>query len=355
MEQEQSIVHIHVADSRTSLAVGAHVGQFVVGSEGLTVVRGADTASDIEFLGDDIVPDGIDGLDVVLVACECSHISHTGIHIGSTDGVTYGLVLFDDGLVSLRVVVCDGRLAAIVEQELGKVKIALLSCGQVKTGHSHLSNLMAWYDTHLPWIRSNLLTCHVGITAGDVEELTLTRCLPIGYGTLYHVTEVIELVREVFLLYPTLVTSPVMGISGVLGACGVEIAVGFLSRADNVDYRVTVGLQLLVWIGLQDIGCTLKGLVGVGIVEGIAHAVHLEHLRGIFQMSGGIIEVLVAALTLTFRESEGDGRLTTGFESLAPEGTWSHFHTGEWHRADGITTGLLLLTACRQRDASDDQ
>ena len=72
-------------------------------------------------------------------------------------------------------------------------------------------------------------------------------------------------------------------------------------------------------------------------------------------MSGGIVEVLVTALTLTFREGEGDGHLATGFESLTPERAWGHFHTSKRHRADGIATGLLLLTACRQRDASNDQ
>ena len=228
MQQEQAVVHIHIADGGTGLAVGTHVRQFVVGTEGLAVVGGSDTTGDVELLRDDVVPDGIDGLDVVLIACEGSHISHTSIHIGRTYGVTYGLVLFDDGLVSLRIVVCDGRLATIVEQELGKVKIALLSCGQIESCHCHLCNLMAWHHAHLTRIWPNLLTSHVGITAGDVEELALARSLPVGHGTLHHVTEVIELVREVFLLHPTLVTSPVVGICGVLGAGSVEITVRLL-------------------------------------------------------------------------------------------------------------------------------
>ena len=40
-------------------------------------------------------------MDVVLVACEGSHIGHAGIHVSSANGMTYGLVLFDNGLVSL--------------------------------------------------------------------------------------------------------------------------------------------------------------------------------------------------------------------------------------------------------------
>ena len=101
MKQEESVVHIHITNGGTGLAVCTHIGQFVVLAEGLAIRSGADTASDIELFGDDIVPDGIDGVNVVLVACESSHIGHAGIHISSTNGVTHGLVLFDNGLVSL--------------------------------------------------------------------------------------------------------------------------------------------------------------------------------------------------------------------------------------------------------------
>ena len=101
VKQEESVVHIDIADGGTSLTIGRHVGQFVVLAEGLTVGGGTDTARDVELLRYDIVPDGVDGLDVVLVASEGGHVGHTGIHIGSTHGVTYGLVLLDDRLVGL--------------------------------------------------------------------------------------------------------------------------------------------------------------------------------------------------------------------------------------------------------------
>ena len=101
MKQEESVVHIHITNGGTGLAVCTHIGQFVILAEGLTVGGGTDTARDVELLRYDIVPDGVDGLDVVLVACEGGHVGHTGIHIGSTHGVAYGLVLLDDRLVGL--------------------------------------------------------------------------------------------------------------------------------------------------------------------------------------------------------------------------------------------------------------
>ena len=101
MEQEQTMVHIHITDGGTGLTIGAHVRQFIVGAESLTVGCGTDTTRDIVFLRHDIVPDGINGLDIVLVTSEGCHIGHTCIHIGGTHGMTHGLILINDGLVSL--------------------------------------------------------------------------------------------------------------------------------------------------------------------------------------------------------------------------------------------------------------
>ena len=171
MKQEEPVVHIHITNGGTGLAVCTHIGQFVVLAEGLAIRSGADTASDIELLGDDIVPDGIDGLDVVFVASEGSHIGHTCIHVGRTNGMAYGLVLFDDGLVGLRIVVNDGGLTAVVEEELCLVEIFLVARHEIQFGECHLCNLMSGNHASLPRVRTHLAADAVGIADGDVEEL----------------------------------------------------------------------------------------------------------------------------------------------------------------------------------------
>ena len=95
------MVHIHVADGSAGLTVGTHIGQVVVGTKSLAIVCGTYASCDVEFLGHDIVPDGIDSIDIGRVARESSHIGHTGIHVGSAHGVTYGLILLHHGLVAL--------------------------------------------------------------------------------------------------------------------------------------------------------------------------------------------------------------------------------------------------------------
>ena len=250
--------------------------------------------------------------------------------------MTHGLVLLHDGLMALRILLLDLRLAAIVQQELGKVEIFLLARSQIETGHGHLGNLVTRHHTSLTGVRTYLLASHVGIATGNVEKLGAACSLPMRHGAFNHVAEVIELVAQVFLLHPTLVASPVVRVGRVLRTGGIEVAVGLLCRRDDVDDRVAVGLQLLVRIGLQDIGGTLDGLVGVGIVEGIAHAVDLEHLRGVLQVLGGILEVLVAPLALALRESQGDGHVATGLKALSPERAGRHLHCRERHGRDGI-------------------
>ena len=103
MEQEETIVDIHVANGGAGLGIGTHIGQLIVGAEGFTVVRGSDAAGDIEFLADDVVPDAVDGVDVSRVAGERGNVGHARIHISGANGVTDSLVLINYRLVALRV------------------------------------------------------------------------------------------------------------------------------------------------------------------------------------------------------------------------------------------------------------
>ena len=218
----------------------------------------------------------------------------------------------------------DGGLATIVEEILGKVDVLLLASNEIQTGHRHLCNLVARHHRHLSGVRTHLTDGTVSIAAGDIEELTLARGLIIGNGTLDHMSEVIQLMTQVLVHAPALITGPLMRLLRVLRTCGIEVSVRLLCRADHIDDGVTVGLQFLIRIGLQDIGRTFERLVRIGIVEG--QTTYLEHFRGIFQVFSGVREVRVTACLLTFREGERDGHLTAGLQTLAPEGAWCYFH-----------------------------
>ena len=255
-----------------------------------------------------------------------------------------GLVLFDDGLVSLRILMHDGGLAAIVEEELCLVEVFLVASDEIELGKSHLGNLVTRHHTSLSGIGSHLAADTVGIADGDVEELTAARGLIVGDGTLYHVTEVVELMAEVLFLAPALLARPLVGLFGVLGARGVEIAVGFLCRGNDIEHGVNICHEFLVGVGLQDIRGTLDGFIGVGIVEG--QSAHLEYLRRVFQVLCCIREVGVATRLLALRESKGDGHLTAGLQPLSPEGARGYFHRGKRHRIDRIAVGWCLFLRC---------
>ena len=236
VEQEQTVVHIDIANRRTRLAIGTHIGQFIVLAKGLPARCCTDAACDIQFLPDNVVPDAVNSLDVALVTCQRCHVSHTGIHIRSTHCMTHCLVLIHHGLVTLRVVVLYRRLTAIVKQELRKVQISLLASSQVETRHGHLGYLVTRHHTHLPRIGPHFLACHVGIAAGNVKKLSLTRRLPIGHGTLYHVPQVVELMTQVLLLHPALLSCPVVWVRRVLRTGGIQVAVRLLGPANHVDH-----------------------------------------------------------------------------------------------------------------------
>ena len=230
-----------------------------------------DTAGEVVFVGDDVVPDAVDGIDVGLFAGERGDIGHAGIHITGAHGVSYGLVLLHDGLMALAVEVVAGCLAPVVEEVLGEVEILLLAGEDIEAGKRHLGNLVAGHDVGLSLAAAYLTEAALGITLGDVEELAAARGLEVGTGGIDHVAEVVELVAEDFFLLPAFLTGPLVRLLGVDGARGVEVAVRLLGGSHDIEHGVDVGLEFAVRIGLQDVGGTLDGLIDIGVVEREAH------------------------------------------------------------------------------------
>ena len=64
-------------------------------------MTGSNTASHVVFLADDVLVDRINSLNVRGIPQQRSHIGHTSIHIASTNGMSPGFSLIDDGLMAL--------------------------------------------------------------------------------------------------------------------------------------------------------------------------------------------------------------------------------------------------------------
>ena len=77
VEEEHPVVYIYVSDGGAGLAICRHVRKLVVVAEGLAGVGGTDTSGDVHLLGNDVLPDAVDGVDVALVSGEGGYVSHT--------------------------------------------------------------------------------------------------------------------------------------------------------------------------------------------------------------------------------------------------------------------------------------
>ena len=358
VKQEESVVDIDVADGGAGLAIGRHVGQLEVASEGLAAGGAADAAGDVHLARDDVVPDAVYGTDVGCVARERRHIGHAAVHIGGTHGVTDGLLLLHDGQMGLRILVAPRGVAAFVEEVFGHVEILLLAGDHGELGQRHLGNLVSGHTLHLSLAAAYLADDAVGIGPCDVEEGLLSRSLIVGDGTLHHVAQVVELMREVLHLLPSVGAGPGVGMGGIHRARGVEIAVGLLCSFDDAEHGVHIvtgphgalpalaalrvghgNLQLQVGEGLQQIGAALDGLIDVGVVEGVAPHLHLVRvLAG--ELFGGYFEVAVASGLFAFGEGQRHGDVARRRESLPPKRGGSDLHLCEGHGGNRVVLSL---------------
>lgn len=167
----------------------------------------------------------------------------------------------------------------------------------------------------------------------------------MGYRTLHHVSEVVELMAEVLHHLPTLRACPFVRMFRVHSARCVEIAVGFLSGSHNYEHTVYIVLQFLVGISLEKIACALDSLVDVGIVKS-----ETTYVYRIARM-GCVDEISVSSCLLAFTESEGYCHFATRLQALSPE-IIGDFHRGEGHRINRIAMmGGFLIRFSHSRDS----
>ena len=235
MQQEKSIVEIHLGNGSTSLTIGTHVGQFIVFSESLPTAGCPHTTCDVELLAYNVFPDAVDGFDVTLVTCESCYICHTCIHVSCTDSVTHSFILFQDRFVALAILIqtvivascivesvrchppCCITFSTLIEEKLGHIQILLVACSDVEFRQAHLCNLMTWHHAGLSRFVAHLSTYTIGILDGNVEEILLACSIIMCHCCLAEVTEIVELMTQIFHAFPTFGTSPFMRVLGVLG------------------------------------------------------------------------------------------------------------------------------------------
>ena len=270
-------------------------------------MTGSHTSCQVILLADNILVDGIDGLDICGVAKQGSHIRHTRIHITGPYGMAPSLCLVYDGFVALRVDILVLCLATIVEQELGLIEVFLLTGEYIQASQCHLRNLMTRHHTGLSRVGTYLLDDTVGIAFGNVEELCATCCLIVGTGGIHHVSEIVEFVAGVLLCCPAPVGSPPVGMLRVDGTGSIEIAVGLLGRCYYIEHGVNIGFEFCIGVGLQHIRSTFDSLVDIGIVKRKTH--ELRHIpfwclqawmSRVLKRIGRHLKILVAVLALTF-------------------------------------------------------
>ena len=109
---------------------------------------------------------------------------------------------------------------------------------------------MSRHDAGLSLTGTNLADYTVGISLGNIQELVTSCSLIVCTGSIDHVAQVVQLMAEEVLSLPALLARPMVRMFRINGTGGIEIAVRLLGSSDNVQHRVYIGSQFLVWIGL---------------------------------------------------------------------------------------------------------
>ncbi len=203
---------------------------------------------------------------------------------------------------------------------------------------------MAGNSYNLTFAVADLSANTVGVLNGNIQEVTFAGSLIMSNGSFDHVSQVVKFVAEILYFFPAFRSGPFMGMFRILGAGSKQIAVGFLGGSHNNEYAVDVFVQRFVGISLHGIAGSFDGFVHVGIVKGIT----FYFVFGTW--IGGPYKILVTSGFLAFTESQRNGDLAAGFESLSPEDI-RHLDRSKGNRIDGITVMAVLcfgLYACSQ-------
>src|SRR5262249_40346289 len=148
-------------------AIGAHVRQEVVWAKSLAPTNGADAPRDVQFFGDGIFPDGVDGAQVTFVPGEGGDVGHAAVKVTCANSVTdsFGLVdRFDAGLM-----VIIAAWAADIEEEFCQSEIAGVSGDTIELGETHFDDFVA--GPNVEFFGTESIAKQIGFLDGNVEEI----------------------------------------------------------------------------------------------------------------------------------------------------------------------------------------
>ena len=111
----------------------------------------------------------------------------------------------------------------------------------------------------------------VGILDGDIQQASFAGSQVMCYGRFIEVAAVVQLMAQVGIFFPALLSCPWMQLAAVFGngAVGIQVTIRLLRFADVIDQRVQLRFQVLVRIGLQGEAGSFYYFVDVRIVKGI--------------------------------------------------------------------------------------
>lgn len=144
MQEEHAAVPIYVGDGGAGFSIGRHIGQFVRFAKSFPIAGSTYAAGDVEFFVDDVMPDVVNGVEVLLIAGEGGYICHAGVHISSAYGVANSFVLVSDFFVRLVVFTGEGGAgAAYIQEKFGKVQVGSVACDTVHLRETGFDDLVA--------------------------------------------------------------------------------------------------------------------------------------------------------------------------------------------------------------------
>ena len=202
MQQEHAVVPHGVGDGGAGLGIGREVGQFVIVSEGFTLMARTDAAMNIELAPDDIFPNGVYGVDIGVGVGERCHVGHARIHVNGTYSVAHRFFLLHNGQVILHIAgvavgdieVAPMGIAALVEEKLGEVEVALFAGNLVELDQPHLDLLVTRHVAAFAGAKDPIH--EIGTLEGDIEEGALACAAIVGNGGFVEMADVVEFVAN---------------------------------------------------------------------------------------------------------------------------------------------------------------
>ncbi len=238
----------NIGDGRARFGVGRGVGQFIIFAKSLPPVQRADAAGQIKFLGDYILPDAIQGFNIVSITRLSGYIGHTTVHIGRPDGVAHSLILVHHRFVVLHIAgmavigikLPSVGMAALIQKELGKLEIFLLTGYMVQLHQANLDFLMAG-DIAL-FIGAEDPVDQIGVFQGHIQQGLFPGGLIMGHSGFVQMADVVQFVVNPQ-VRPAGQALPLGGYAlRVDGACGIEIAILLLSSGDFGDQVIQISV-----------------------------------------------------------------------------------------------------------------